>query len=133
QRRAREHDRRGLEAVLREDSRGVRAVGGHDQAEVGALLADAGADAGGRESLRQFHGQLHGVSSAARAASRTRSGAVPPIALLAARMVSSVTPCCCAIAARSGRLRLTWSCASRNGTPVAVMASATAVAISASD
>ena len=66
-------DRRGLEAVLREDSGSVRAVGRDDEPEVRPLLADAGADAGGEETFRESHDFC-----AACAAARTRSGAVPP-------------------------------------------------------
>src|ERR1043165_4942267 len=139
QRGLRQHDRRRLKFVFREDSGGARAVGRDDEAEVGALLADARADAGGEESFGQFHDVEcggHAAAVASRAAAwaphsiRTRARAVPPIAFFRSRIDSSVIPCSCA----SSRIRPnsfpTISCASRNGVPFAAIASATAVAMS---
>src|SRR4029079_3116760 len=116
-------DRCRLKAVLRKHGRGIRPVLGDDQAEVRTLLSYAGADAGREESLRQFKRR---ASSASRAASRTRSGDVPPAVLFRASTDSSVTPCSFARSWSFARLLLTMSCASRNGVPCAAIASATA-------
>ena len=52
----RQRDGRRLETILREDGSGGRSVRRDDQAEVGALLANAGADAGGEETFGSFIG-----------------------------------------------------------------------------
>ena len=82
QRRARESDRRRLEAVLREDGRGVRALGRDEERHVETrLLAQAGPHGRAEETLRQPH--LARLAAAIRVAARraacaTRFGDVPP-------------------------------------------------------
>src|SRR5204863_2281767 len=119
----RQRHRRGLKTILREDRGGVRAVGRDDQAEVGTLLANAGANAGGEEPFWEFHCSN---SSALRAASRTRFGAVPPTVFFFDRIISMLLN-------ERARSRPTISCACRNGIPFAASSSAASVASSSGE
>ncbi len=75
-----EDDRRRLEAVLREQPRGVRALLGDEEREVRPPPADPRAHSGRAEALRQPHdAPPESRRTAARAARATWRGEVPPV------------------------------------------------------
>src|SRR5205814_6303842 len=127
QRRFGKHHWRGLKSILREDRRRVRAALRHDEAEVGTLLANAGANARSYKSFGELQPTLPAIFLAA---SFTCSGAVPPKEFFFARIPSSVTPYSFASLSIDANCCPTLSCASRKGMPLVAIASATAVAIS---